>query len=71
MVEVDEYLEEIFVQDIPVHKCNREELASFYPPSFLIEDEVERLKEQQFFYCMDNYDIDGEPVDLEFFGYPT
>ena len=61
-------IQDIGKQILKYHKCNVEDFKQFYPPARAIKHKIEMFKENKNLFCIDDEDIDGNPVITEFFG---
>ena len=53
-------------QRVDLHKCNEDDYDMFYPPA-RHHDEIEFYKENKSFYCMNDFDTNGEPTNLNLY----
>jgi len=55
-------------QSVGVHHCNEADYEKFYPS---VRDQhllISKLKEENAFYCLDDKDTDGKPLETLLFG---
>ena len=55
-------------QYIGVHKCTSWDYGEFYPPVDSHKSVIEELKYNGNFYCMDDVDIEGNDIEILFYG---
>jgi hypothetical protein len=69
-IEAVEYdgTKDIDIQVIGYHQCTDEDMDEFYDPVKALVDKIEFYKENKNFYCLDDTDIEGKPINTKFFG---
>jgi hypothetical protein len=59
---IDENLETVYVP-FTTHKCTQTDFEKFYDPLDFQAPSIQKMKDDEIFYCLDETDIYGEPID--------
>jgi hypothetical protein len=61
-------VDEVNRKEIPTHQCTEQDFDKFYDVTPSSAPKFEKLKSQNALFCLDEYDSEGNFIEIELFG---